>query len=93
MPTLTANLIAKLDELAARLDEVDRNLANPAVATDYEQVRSLSIKRAAIAGLVEHYQAYQKVHRDIDESNQVIDEGTDAELIKLAEMQLPDLEK
>ena len=93
MPTLTANLIAKLDELAARLDEMDQNLANPAVATDYEQVRSLSIRRAAIVGLVEHYRAYQKAHRDIEESHQVIDEGTDAELMELAEMQLPELEE
>ena len=52
MPDLTANLIAKLDGVAAQFDELDRLIVDPAVLADHERVRDLSIKRAALAGSI-----------------------------------------
>ncbi|MEO1086125.1 MAG: PCRF domain-containing protein [Acidobacteriota bacterium] len=91
-----ANLIAKLDELAQQFDDLDAQLADPAVMNDHERVRRLSVKRAAIAGLVEKYRRYAKLAADLDESRQIVEAGAsggeDAELVEMAKAELPELE-
>ncbi len=86
-----ANLIAKLDAVARQFDELDAQLSDPAVMADHDRVRTVSIKRAAIADLVGRYRAYQRLVADIAEMRQVLDEGSDAELVAFAQEQLPEL--
>ncbi len=93
MSTTKTNLTAKLDDLAGRFDQLEQQLADPHVLADHEKVRQLSVKRAAIADLVQRYRTYQKLHRDIDESRQIIDDGKDPDLISLARSQLPNLQQ
>jgi peptide chain release factor 1 len=88
-----ANLIAKLEELSQQFDQLDAKLQDPAIAVNHEQVRKLSVKRAAIADLVERYRAYRKLMDDLEESEQIIAEGEDDELVELAKMQLPALKQ
>ncbi len=97
----SAALVAKLETLATQFDGIERELADPAVAMDHVRVRSLSIKRAAIGSLVEKYRRYQAVQRDLREAREIIAQShaapsgspDDAELVELAEMQLPELEQ
>ncbi|MEM6458071.1 MAG: PCRF domain-containing protein [Planctomycetota bacterium] len=88
-------LLAKLDELAARHDELDKQLQDPAVLVDHERVRRLSVKRAATAGLVERYRRYRKLAAEADEAQSIVDEAAagrgDAELAELAAAELPGL--
>ncbi|MEM9416050.1 MAG: PCRF domain-containing protein [Planctomycetota bacterium] len=85
-------LIVKLDEIAARFDELERQLADPEVVTDHNAVMRLSIKRAAIAGVVERYRDYQKQQQDLAEAREIIEDGSDAELVELANEQVEELE-
>ncbi|MEM9882906.1 MAG: PCRF domain-containing protein [Planctomycetota bacterium] len=87
-------LLAKLDELAARHDELEGQLQDPAVLTDHERVRRLSVRRAATAGLVERYRHYRKLAAEAGDAQAIIDEATrggDAELAELAAAELPSL--
>ncbi|MFI4859300.1 MAG: peptide chain release factor 1 [Phycisphaerales bacterium JB063] len=85
------NLIVKLDEIAARFDELEQQLADPAVVTDHNAVMRLSIKRAAIAGVVERYRDYRKQQADLAEAHEIIADGSDAELVELAKEQVDEL--
>ena len=91
MSSTNANLIAKLDELAAQFDELEAQLQDPAVVSDHEKVRSLSVKRSALAGLIEQYRSWQSLTEQAGEHEQIIKENEDAELVELARAELPEL--
>ncbi len=92
MPDLTANLIAKLDVVAAQFDELDRLIADPAHFADHERLRDLSIKRAALAGMVERYRRYQALAGQIKDNEAIVaDTKADKELTEMAAAELPEL--
>src|SRR6185503_9854267 len=82
--TVDANLIRKLDEIDAEHRELDAKLVDPAVLADHRQVRSLSIKKAAIDSLVRDYRGWRQAQREMDELQAVISEGAYADLVALA---------
>jgi peptide chain release factor 1 len=88
----TTHLTAKLDELAAQFDGIEAQLQDPAVVADHEKVRSLSVKRAALAGLVERYRKWQGLVRQASEHGQIIAEAEDSELVEMARAELPELQ-
>jgi len=88
----TPNLIAKLDAMADELVRIDRDMVDPAVTADHQRVRSLAVRRAAIAPMVERYGEYRSLRKGIDEHRQIIADGRDKELAELARMELPEME-
>lgn len=91
MTDLTTNLIAKLNELAAQFDELERDLSDPAVLSDHQRVRDLSIRRAALEDLVARYRRYKALETQIADNESLIADGGDAELAGLAREELPQL--
>ena len=91
MPPDTSNLTAKLNELATQFDELDAQLQDPAVVSDHEKVRALSVKRSALSGLVERYRRWRSLMDQAAEHQQIITDNEDAELVELAKSELPDL--
>jgi len=87
------NLIAKLDEIAGRFDELEKQLSDPEIVTDHTQVMKLSMKRAAIQGIVENYKKYQAQQADLAEANEIIADGSDAELVEMAREQVSEVEQ
>ncbi|MCE9590905.1 MAG: PCRF domain-containing protein [Planctomycetes bacterium] len=87
-----ANLIAALDRIAAEFEAIERQLTDPAVTADHQRVRGLSIKRAALEDLVSRYREYTSLAKQIAEHRQIIADGGDAELVELAQQELPSLE-
>ena len=87
-----SNLTAKLDELATQFDELEAQLQDPAVISNHEKVRTLSVKRSAIAGIVERYRRWQSLTQQAVEHQQIISENEDAELVELAKAELPELQ-
>lgn len=86
------NLRSKLDELDAQFAALGAKLADPEVLSDHRQVSSLSIKRAAIAPVVEGYRAFLVLSAEADELSAAID-GDDTELAQLAREELPEIER
>lgn len=62
---------------------------DPEVLADHRQVRSLSIKRAATAPLVEQFRALQAAETTAEELDEVIAAGSDEDLVAIAREELP----
>lgn len=86
------NLIRKLDELDEQFEETNAQLLDPDVVTNHHKVRTLSVKRAALVGLVESYRKFCECNKQAEELRQLISENADPELSQLAREELPDLE-
>jgi len=93
MPDPNPNLIAKLDELAAQYDALEQELNDPAIAADHVKVTRISMKRAALSGIVEKYCDYRKQQKDLAEAREIIADGSDAELVELAKEQVAETEQ
>lgn len=91
MPPDTTNLTSKLDELATQFDELEAQLQDPAIVSDHEKVRVLSVKRSALASLVDRYRQWRSLMDQATEHQQIITDNEDAELVELAKAELPDL--
>ncbi|MEO0514991.1 MAG: PCRF domain-containing protein [Planctomycetota bacterium] len=84
----------KLDVVVEQFDELERQLADPAVVSDHQQVRILGTKRSALAGIVGKYRQLQQLDAEAAEAQEIIDatgEDRDAELVEMAEAELPGL--
>lgn len=75
----------KLEQLAARLQELDRALAAEDAAADLNSFREQARERAEIEEVVGLYADYVRVERDCREAEVLLD---DAELRALAELEL-----
>ncbi|MCA9285417.1 MAG: PCRF domain-containing protein [Phycisphaerales bacterium] len=94
MPTdLPANLERKLDELEAVDRDLERQLLDPAVIADHRQVRALSIKRAANAGIVEQYRRFRAIAKEMTATRSLLAPGGDPDLAEMARSELAQLEE
>lgn len=82
---------AKLDALAEQFLDAGRQLEDPGVLADHERVRDLSIRRAAIAPVVEGYRRYLALLAEADDLRAAT-AGDDAELAEMAREELPRVE-
>jgi len=94
MPALGADIPpkvrSKLEELAARLEDLDRQLSDPEVLADHTRVRELSTQRAAILPVIETYREAQAAEAEAAELTEAL-AGDDAELAEMARDELPKL--
>jgi peptide chain release factor 1 len=93
MTDLAVRLVPKLQAMAQEYATLQQSLADPAVLADHQQVRELSIRRAALEGLVSQYQAYQSLQKQIHDDQLLIQHETDADLLAMAKAELPELQQ
>jgi len=75
MPSVTDKsnpMIAKLDALAERCAELERQLGDPAVVVDPQALQRLARERAAIADVVGQYAAYQALLEEIEHAARLV---------------------
>ena len=80
----------RLDDLINRYEEIERLMADPAIATDHARLAELAQEQAELRPLVEAYRAYKDVLARLEEAQQLLD---DEELGDLAREEVRDLEK
>ncbi len=85
-------MLDKLAGIAARYEELERLLADPQVAADYERVAEYAQERSNLQPIVEGYYEYRSVLEQIDEAEQLLD-SSDSDLRALAEEELENLHK
>jgi peptide chain release factor 1 len=90
--SMNENLQIKLEELRKQYAALSEQLVDPDVLADHKQVASISIKRAAIAPVVEGFETYLSAINDFDELTDALN-GDDAELEVFAREELPVIEK
>ena len=89
---LTDQILAKLEEICARRDDVAQQLEDPNVLADHRQVRDLSIRKAALDPLASGYERWKRLSQEAENLRQEIASGQDSELRELAQSELPELE-
>jgi len=80
-------LLAKLDQLDQRLEELGRMLASPEATADMDQYRKLNREHAEIEPVVERYRAYRRVEADLESARDML---ADPEMRELAEQEIAD---
>ncbi len=86
-----ATLVEQLQKVAARYDEIEQQMADPDVLSDFSRLNELAQERSDVEELVTSFRRFQDVERQIEDSRLLIEEG-DAELRELAEAELEQLE-
>ena len=84
-------MLAKLDSLEARYEELAGQLADPVVAADPARYREFARSYAEIEEVVHSYRRFKKVERELSEARQLVD-GSDGELAELAGEEVRELE-
>ena len=74
----------KLQAIEERYDELEQLMARPDVAVDYEKFQQLAKERASLEDIVSLYQRYRRVLREEVETNALLEEENDVELVGLA---------
>jgi len=86
-------LIAKLEELSGRYDELNDTLALPEVASDAHKSIELTKEMGRLRRLVDPYRAYRGVRQELEHAREIAaDRSQDADMRELAEAEIPELE-
>jgi peptide chain release factor 1 len=79
------NLQEKLDKVVARYDEIEGQMADPAVVADFSRLNELAQERTELEELVTVYRRFKAVERQIADNEELIEDG-DPEMAELAEL-------
>ncbi|MBR3833793.1 MAG: peptide chain release factor 1 [Lachnospiraceae bacterium] len=80
----------RLEDLVARLDELQLSLSDPSVISDQDKFRRLMKEQAELSPIVEKYLEYKNAKQTIEDSLMMLDEESDEELRELAKEELND---
>ncbi len=80
----------RLEDLVARLDELQLSLSDPSVISDQDKFRRLMKEQAELSPIVEKYLEYKGAKQTIEDSLAMLDEESDEELREMAKEELND---
>jgi peptide chain release factor 1 len=86
------NLLEKLEKIKTRYDLITEQLSDPQLINNREKIIALSKERSDLTGIVQVYDQYSELIRNIEGNKEIIDTSKDKELVELAENELKDLE-
>lgn len=87
------NLLTKLDELEARFAEIEKQVADPAIASDHTKLIALSKEQGKLKAIVAKYRTFKKIVADIEDARQILNDSTvDEDFKTLAKEELQQLE-
>ncbi len=80
----------RLEDLVARLDELQSELSDPSVASNPERFKNLMKEQSELSPIVEKYQEYKGAKQTIEDSIAMLDEENDEEMRELVKEELND---
>jgi peptide chain release factor 1 len=86
-------LIEKLKKIKNKFEQINQQLSDPDVLSDREKVVNLSRERSELTEIIQAYEKYSEVLKNIDGNKELIDIGGDKELVNMAELELEELEE
>lgn len=86
------SIVDKLEQVEQRYAELERWMADPQVATDYNRLREYTQERAGIAEVVETYRQSKSVAKELQDTRALLEEETDEEMRALARQEIAGLE-
>ncbi len=85
-------MLAKLENLEKRYEEVNALLASPEVAANPKRLRDLAREHSDLQEIVKKYHEYKAVANNVDDDRRLVNETKDRELRDIAEAELEELE-
>ena len=85
------NLEPKLRELESIYEEIEKKMADPAVASNIREMQDLSKKHSELEEVVSDYRRYKQVQKEIADAKELLG-GGDHELAELAKMEIEEKE-
>ncbi|HEX2963241.1 MAG TPA: peptide chain release factor 1 [Ignavibacteriales bacterium] len=86
-------LIDKLRAIKEKFEKINEQLADPANLNNQEKIVTLSKERSELLEVVDAFERYDKVLKDIEGNREIIELGEDRELSEIAQAELEDLKK
>ena len=81
------SILAKLDQLSMRLEEINALLSDQSVVSDQNQFRELSIEHAQLSPINDQYQLYLSTMKDINVAQKLLKEN-DQDIKDMAEEEI-----
>jgi peptide chain release factor 1 len=85
-------MLERLETLEDRYEELNRLMAQPEVAADFERLQSLAKEQAGISDHVAKYREYKKTSQALEETRAMQEKGLDDEMAELVKDELASLE-
>jgi peptide chain release factor 1 len=86
-------LLEKLEKIKEKFDRINQQLSDPSYLNDREKIVSLSRERSELTEVIQAYEKYSEILKNIKGNKEIIENGTDDELVELAENELKELEE
>jgi len=87
------SLLVKLDEIEVRYSEIEKQIADPAVASDSGRLIALSKEQGKLKSIVSQYREYKKTVAGIEDAEHILNDGTaDDDFKNLAKEEIQQLE-
>jgi peptide chain release factor 1 len=87
------DILDRLKKVRDRFEKINQQLSDPTFMNDREKIVSLSRERSDLAEIMEAYEEYTEIIKNIEGNKEIIHSKTDKELIPLAEAELVELEE
>lgn len=89
---MKASLTEKLEQIVERIEELNALVSDPAVISDQNRYRSLTIELSELTPVVEEFQRHQELSTDLEEA-QAMAEDSDPAMRDMAQEELPGLKE
>ena len=86
-------MLDRLQYVKQRFDEISDLIIQPDVITDQKRYVLLNQEYKGLKGLMEKREEYVTLVANIEEANEIIGDGSDAEMVEMAKMQLDESKK
>ncbi|HOJ19686.1 MAG TPA: peptide chain release factor 1 [Ignavibacteriaceae bacterium] len=86
-------LVDRLRKIKEKYDRINEDLQNPAIVNDTEKLIALSKERSNLSEIIEVFDRYEKVLKDIEGNKEIMDSGGDKELADMAFLELEELKE
>ena len=87
-------MLQELEDIKEKYRQLTLSLSDPALVSDPQKVKKIAKERSYLEPLVKKYEAYEKITKDIKESEEILtDPDSESELKTLAEEELKMLQE
>lgn len=86
-------MFEKLEQIKKRYDELNQLLSTPEIINNQEQYRKLSIEQGDLSSIVEKFNTFDSIQKQMAEAKEIIENEDDKEMITMAEAELNDLQQ
>ncbi len=83
----------RLDAIEKRYEELSQLIAQPEVATDQAQLQPLAQEHANLDNIVTKYRKYKQISQSIQNTQTMLDDGSDTEMLRLVKEELENLKQ